>query len=126
LTRRASSSAKRPEITMRIVSFKENFMANRIVVYWRDIPAQVIIKKGRATAKRELSLRFTEAIDMCAMRTGAAETDDYLAEWRRADPVEVSDDLEAEAEKAAAELEAAYDKERLVALVKGGGRESHG
>jgi len=101
-------------------------MANRIVVYWRDIPAQVIIKKGRATAKRELSLRFTEAIDMCAMRTGAAETGDYLAEWRRADPVEVSDDLEAEADKAAAELEAAYDKERLVALVKGGGRESHG
>ncbi|MCO6407424.1 virulence factor [Hoeflea alexandrii] len=101
-------------------------MANRIVVYWRDIPAQVIIKKGRATAKRELSLRFTEAIDMCAMRTGAAETDDYLAEWRRADPVEVSDDLEAEADRAAAELEAAYDKERLVALVKGGGRESHG
>ncbi|VVT07403.1 virulence factor [Hoeflea sp. EC-HK425] len=101
-------------------------MANRIVVYWRDIPAQVIIKKGRATAKRELSLRFTEAIDMCAMRTGAAETDDYLAEWRRADPVQVSDDLEAEADKAAAELEAAYDKERLVALVKGGGRESHG
>ncbi|MGJ8569754.1 MAG: virulence factor [Hoeflea sp.] len=101
-------------------------MANRIVVYWRDIPAQVIIKKGRATAKRELSLRFTEAIDMCAMRTGAAETDDYLAEWRRADPVEVSDDLEAEADKATAELEAAYDKERLVALVKGGGRESHG
>jgi hypothetical protein len=101
-------------------------MANRIVVYWRDIPAQVIIKKGRATAKRELSLRFTEAIDMCAMRTGAAETDDYLAEWRRAEPVEVSDDLEAEADKAAAELEAAYDKERLVALVKGGGRESHG
>lgn len=101
-------------------------MANRIVVYWRDIPAQVIIKKGRATAKRELSLRFTEAIDMCAMRTGAAETDDYLAEWRRADPVEVSDDLEAEADKATTELEAAYDKERLVALVKGGGRESHG
>lgn len=101
-------------------------MANCIIVYWRDIPAQVIVKKGRATAKRELSLRFTEAIDMCAMRTGAAETDDYLAEWRRADPVEVSDDLEAEADRAAAELEAAYDKERLVALVKAGGRESHG
>ncbi|MEP3439527.1 MAG: virulence factor [Hoeflea sp.] len=101
-------------------------MANRIIVYWRDIPAQVIIKKGRATAKRELSLRFTEAIDMCAMRTGAAETGDYLAEWRRADPVEVSDDLEAEADRATVELETAYDKERLVALVKGGGRESHG
>ena len=101
-------------------------MANCIVVYWRDIPAQVIIKKGRTSAKRELTLRFTEAIDMCAMRTGAAETDDYLADWRRADPVEVSDDLEAEADRVAAELEAAYDKERLVALVKGGGTESHG
>ncbi len=99
-------------------------MADCIVVFWRDIPAQVIIKKGRQTAKRELSLRFTEAIDMCAMRTGAAETDDYLAEWRKADPLPVSDDLEVEADKAAAELETAYDKEKLVALVKAGGRES--
>ncbi len=102
----------------------EEFMADRIVVYWRDIPAQVIVKKGRQTAKRELSLRFTEAIDMCAMRTGASETDDYLAEWRKAEAVPVSDDLETEADKAAADLEAAYDKDRLVALVKAGGREA--
>ncbi len=61
-------------------------MADLIIVYWRDIPAQVIVKKGRQNAKRELPLRFTEAIDMCAMRTGAADTDDYLAEWRKADP----------------------------------------
>jgi hypothetical protein len=99
-------------------------MADRIVVYWRDIPAQVIIKQGRKTAKRELSLRFTEAIDMCAMRTGAAETDDYLAEWRKADPVPVSDDLEVEADKAASELESSFDRERLIALVKSGGRDN--
>ncbi len=97
-------------------------MAKLQIVYWRDIPAQVIVKAGRRNvAKRELSLRFTEAIDMCAMRTGAAETDDYLAEWRRSDPVEVSDDLEAEADKAAAALEAEYDRDRLVALVASGG-----
>lgn len=99
-------------------------MAQLQVVYWRDIPAQVIVKAGRRNvAKRELSLRFTEAIDMCAMRSGAAETDDYLAEWRRADPVEVGDDLEAEAEKAANHLEESYSKERLVALVESGGKE---
>jgi len=98
-------------------------MADRIIVYWRDIPAQVIIKKGRQTAKRELSLRFTEAIDMAAMRTGAAESGDYLAEWRKGDPAPVTDDLEAEADKAAGELEAAYDKDRLVALVHAGGRD---
>jgi hypothetical protein len=102
----------------------EEYMADRIIVFWRDIPAQVIIKKGRQTAKRELSLRFTQAIDMCAMRSGAAGTDDYLAEWRKADPIAVSDDLEAEADRAATELEAAYDREKLVALVKAGGRET--
>ncbi len=100
-------------------------MADRIIVYWRDIPAQIIVKKGRASAKRELSLRFTEAIDMAAMRSGAAETDDYLAEWRKGDPVAVSDDLEMEADKAAAEFETAYDKERLLALVSAGGH-AHG
>lgn len=99
-------------------------MADCIIVYWRDIPAQVIVKQGRKTAKRELSLRFTEAIDMCAMRTGAAETDDYLAEWRKGDPVPVSDDLEAEADKAAAAIEETYDKARLAALVQKGGREN--
>jgi hypothetical protein len=99
-------------------------MADLIVVYWRDIPAQVIVKKGRQSAKRELPLRFTEAIDMCAMRTGAAETNDYLAEWRRGDPVPVGDDLEAEAEKMLRKIDTEYDRERLVALVKAGGREN--
>jgi len=99
-------------------------MADLIVVYWRDIPAQVIVRKGRQTAKRELPLRFTEAIDMAAMRTGAAETDAYLAEWRKADAVPVSDDLEAEADKAAAHLDTTYDRERLVALAKSGGRDN--
>ena len=100
-------------------------MAQLQVVYWRDIPAQVIVKAGRRNvAKRELSLRFTEAIDMCAMRTGAAETDDYLAEWRRADPIEVGDDIEAEAQTAADALEREYDKERLIALIKSGGKEA--
>ncbi len=96
-------------------------MADLIVVYWRDIPAQVIVKKGRTAAKRELSLRFTEAIDMCAMRTGAGGTDAYLAEWRKADPVPVSDELEEEATKAMSRIEAEYPHERLVALVKAGG-----
>ncbi|MFH1796605.1 MAG: virulence factor [Pseudomonadota bacterium] len=99
-------------------------MADLIVVYWRDIPAQVIVKKGRQTAKRELSLRFTEAIDMAAMRSGAGDTDAYLAEWRKAAPLPVGDDLESEADKAMAEIEAGFDRDRLVALAKNGGRDN--
>ncbi|RKF05703.1 hypothetical protein DEM25_013950 [Oceaniradius stylonematis] len=99
-------------------------MADRIIVYWRDIPAQVIVKKRRDAAKRELPLRFTEAIDMCAMRVGARDSDAYLAEWRKGDPEKVSDDLEAEADKAARTLEDDYTPERLKALIKAEGFET--
>lgn len=98
-------------------------MAQLTIVYWRDIPAQIIVKAGRKSAKRELPLRFTEAIDMCAMRTGASETDDYLAEWRRGEPVSVKGELEAEADRAFARIDTEYDKDRLVRLVNQGGKE---
>ena len=97
-------------------------MAQLIVTYWRDIPAQVTAKKGRRDqVKIVLDERFEKAIDRAAMRGGARGTDDYLAEWRKAPPVEISDDLQFEAEKAAAALEADYDEARLAALVAAGG-----
>ena len=100
-------------------------MAKLQIVYWRDIPASLIVKTGRRNvAKRELSLRFTEAIDMAAMRDGAADSEAYLAEWRKSDPVQVGDDLEAEAQKAADALEAEYTKERLIKLVANGAKEN--
>lgn len=98
-------------------------MADLIIVYWRDIPAQIIVRKGRQNAKRELPVRFTEAIDMCAMRVGARDGDAYLSEWRRGDPVSVGDDLEAEADKAFAEIDEKFDHAKLVALVKAEGRD---
>lgn len=98
-------------------------MANLIITYWRDIPSQISVKIGRKEEKRMLSERFQEAIDMAAMRDGASETDAYLAEWRRAAPVIVGDDLVAEAETARNSIEAAYGKERLKALIAKGGRE---
>ena len=83
-------------------------MAQLITLYWRDIPAQVIAERGRGRkreqAKIELARRFAIAIDAAAMRDGADSTDDYLAEWRRGEPVECGDDLEAEAAAMAAKL----------------------
>jgi hypothetical protein len=96
-------------------------MAELIVVSWRDIPAQVIVKAGRRTAKRQLPDRFQEAIDRAAMRAGLHDTDAYLGEWRRVAAGSCGDDLEAEAERAAARLEAEYPPERLRGLVANGG-----
>lgn len=98
-------------------------MARLTIVYWRDIPAQVIVKAGRNNAKRQLSERFEKAIDRAAMRAQLRDTDSYLSEWRRAGPVDCGDDLEAEAEAAAQRLESEYDEDRLRALVSAGGVE---
>lgn len=55
----------------------------RIDVYWRDIPSQVLIKRGRERGKYLLSHRFQAAIDRAAMRAGKGGSDAYLEEWRR-------------------------------------------
>ena len=91
------------------------------VVYWRDIPAQVIVKQGRTAARRQLPERFEQAIDRCAMKVGARDADAYLAEWRRGEPVEVEGDLEQAAQAEATRLEAEFDNERIKALIANGG-----
>lgn len=96
-------------------------MPNLIVVYWRDIPAQVIVKEGRKSAKRPLPERFEQAIDRCAMRVGARDSDAYLAEWRKGEPVPVDGALEEAAEAAAARLEAEFDRDRIQALIANDG-----
>jgi hypothetical protein len=97
-------------------------MAQLTILYWRDIPSQVVVKAGRKNAKVLLSERFQEAIDMAAMRDKAHETDAYLEGWRRGEPEEVEGELEACASERAAALETAYDEAALRALVVSGGR----
>lgn len=96
-------------------------MARLITVFWRDIPAQVIVKKGRESAKAPLSERFQEAIDRAAMRAGKGSSDAYLADWRRSEARECGDDIEAEARAEAARLEAQYSDEQLEKLIKSKG-----
>ena len=93
------------------------------IVYWRDIPAQVKVKAGRARAGKQLSERFQVFIDRAAMRTGLFNTDDYLNEWRTSDAQDREGEPDTVVEAVAAELEAAYPDERLEKLVINGGRE---
>lgn len=90
-------------------------------VYWRDIPAQIIAGQGRRAAKRQLPERFEQAIDRCAMKIGARDSDAYLAEWRRGEPVEVAGEQDAVADAEAARLDAEYDAAALKALIANDG-----
>lgn len=98
-------------------------MAEVKIVYWRDIPAQIIVGRGRRGAKVQLAERFEQAIDRAAMKTGAAGTDAYLAQWRKsaAYPVDSpASDIEI-AQSEAARLEQEYDGARIRALISNDG-----
>jgi hypothetical protein len=92
-------------------------------VYWRDIPAQVIVGKGRSGAKVPLPERFEQAIDRAAMKVGAKDDDAYLAEWRRVVVGEVEGEPVEIAAAEAARLDASYDNARLKSLVDAEGRD---
>jgi len=80
----------------------------RIDVYWRDIPSQVLIKRGRERGKYLLEHRFQAAIDRAAMRAGKGGSEAYLEEWRR---VTTSVDSDQTAQELAVQIGKAIESE---------------
>jgi hypothetical protein len=101
-------------------------LAKLIIVYWRDIPAQVIGRKGRTTAvKKVLHPRFQRAIDRAAMRAGRGSSDHYLADWRReSQPCE--GDLEQAVAETVSRLEGEWSADLLETVVRAGGLSQQG
>lgn len=97
-------------------------MVKQIVIYWRDIPSQVVVQRGRRREKAQLSERFQEAIDRAAMRAGKGGSDAYIAEWRRETSRCDSDgELRQIAEREVARLESEFSDARLAALIRNHG-----
>jgi hypothetical protein len=96
-------------------------MADLTIISWRDIPAQVVVKRGRETAKVQLSARFQEAVDRAAMRAGKGTSDAYLADWKRSEARACGEDLQAEAAAEAARIEARFSDEALETLIRAKG-----
>jgi hypothetical protein len=92
-----------------------------VVLYWRDIPAQVIGKTARDQIKKPLAPRFAAAIDRAAMRAGKGSSDAYLNEWRRDIRTE-SGDLASLVEATVSGLEQQFTDETLERLIRGGGK----
>lgn len=100
-------------------------MIKQIVIYWRDIPSQVIVQRGRKREKAALSHRFQEAIDRAAMRAGKGSSDAYLSEWRReSTAIDSNDDLKKLAQQKASHFEAEFSDERLLDLIRNHGSSS--
>ena len=95
-------------------------VAELSLIRWRDIPAQLTASDGSTVRRHELSDRFQKAIDAAAMTAGLVDSEAYLDGWER-DVRACSADLDAELGREAERLEAAYDRSRLLALVRAGG-----
>lgn len=95
-------------------------MPKLTVIYWRDIPAQVIGQQGRTRHKKELPPRFAQAIDRAAMRAGKGSSHAYLEEWRRESRA-CEGDLETVVGGEVERLVAGFPDDLLEATVKNGG-----
>jgi hypothetical protein len=95
-------------------------MASLTVIWWRDIPAQVLAREGRRASKVQLHPRFQVAIDKAASRAGKRAYNDYIEEWRK-QARDCGPDLEAEVNAEVERLEAEFDKHRLAELIQSGG-----
>lgn len=99
-------------------------MVKKILVYWRDIPSQVIVQRGRRREKVMLSDRFQQAIDRAAMRAGKGGSGAYLEKWRReTTTLNAAGELRQIARAEARRLEQAFSEERLEGMIREHGRE---
>ena len=96
-------------------------MAEVTIVYWRDMPAQVIVGKGRRGTKLPLPERFEQAIDRAAMKSGAAGSDEYLEGFRKAASYTVDGSDADVAAAEAARIDTEYDQEKLKVLIDNDG-----
>ena len=94
-----------------------------VVIYWRDIPAQVNAQEGRDRHQVVLGGKFQRAIDRAKRKARIYTAEEDVAQWRRESrPIE--GDLAAEAQTAADAIEGEYRNDRLGLLAFYGGWEA--
>lgn len=91
-----------------------------VVIYWRDLPAQVTATVDGEKGSWLLEERFHLAIDRAAMVADLTDADDYVREWRRESrPAEGDPAIVAQA--LAEQLQNEYPPERVKSIADNGG-----
>ena len=58
-------------------------MTKIFILSWQNIPSVIEARDSNGIEKVELSKRFSELIDLVAMKKGIVGTDDYLRDWKK-------------------------------------------
>lgn len=94
------------------------------VIFWRDIPAQVVAAQGNHREAALLPERFQHAIDRAAGVAGLTETKAYVDQWRREEQ-QMEGDVASQVSALAGDLDARYSAEVLEQMVRSGGLLQH-
>jgi hypothetical protein len=98
-----------------------------VVIFWRDIPAQVNARSGGEKHQVVLPRRFQRAIDDAAMVAGKKTASEYVGEWRRVSvPIPDGSTFAGAADAEAARLDTAFPREELERYVANGGWDPDG
>ena len=96
-------------------------MAQLKIVYWRDIPGQVVIRTGGRSKRLRLPARFMRAIERAAYRLKKQQQDALFEPWHDvAQPLD-GDDVSSQAQRLMRQLDADYTDEVLETLIRASG-----
>jgi len=90
------------------------------VIYWRDIPARVVIREGRRSTRLNLSARFMHAIERATNRLKKKQADAMFEPWHDIAQT-VDGDIHVQAHSLVRELEEQYAQEILETLIRASG-----
>ena len=83
-----------------------------VVIFWRDIPAQVNSQIDRERTQLLLSEKFQRAIDRAKRKAGIYTAQEDVAQWRRVSPP-FEGDLAQATKTEVDRIEAEYSERRL-------------
>ena len=96
-------------------------MAQLKIVYWRDIPGQVVIREGGRSTRLRLSGRFMQAIERAAYRLRKKQQDALFEPWHDVTQPLDGVDIRIQARRLVQHLESHYTEEVLETLIRASG-----
>ncbi|MGD2171908.1 MAG: virulence factor [Gammaproteobacteria bacterium] len=96
-------------------------MAQLKIVYWRDIPGQVVIREGGRSTRLRLPGRFMQAIERAAYRLRKKQQDALFEPWHDVTQPLDGVDIRIQARRLVQHLESHYTEEVLETLIRASG-----
>jgi hypothetical protein len=92
------------------------------IVYWNDIPGQVVMREGRRSTRIRLSPRFMKAIERAAYRLKKQQKDAFFDPWHDVEQP-FNGDIREQAKILVRQLEEQYSEAVLDKLIRASGKD---